>query len=376
MVVFMNTSPKIMFIAGDPSGDIHSAPIIKRIIAEYPGAKVRGIGGPSMQKEGFEPLLPFEPFNKMGYWEVAKHLRFFLNAKSFLIDQLKSNHPDLVICVDYPGFNIPFMKAAKKLGIPVLWYIAPMVWAWKKKRAAVLAEYADHIACIFPFEVDHFKPYTKNVSFVGNPLVEAIDKETQLPGRPKNKAPTVAIVPGSRVQEIEKMLFPMVEAFKIMKQKIPELQVVISKCRGLPDNLFCNLESEGVSFSSEPLNEIMMRADVAIVKSGTATLETALLGIPHVVVYKTSYISYRILKSFVKINFIGLPNIISGSEIVPECIQENAEPSVIASKLLPFLQSNDLYCGTVKKLTGLKNLLGEKYPSEAVFALIESILTL
>jgi len=266
------------------------------------------------------------------------------------------------------------MKAAKKLGIPVLWYIAPMVWAWKKKRAAVLAQEASHIACIFPFEVDYFKPYTKNVSFVGNPLVEAIDKEASPQEKCKDTRPTVAIVPGSRVQEIEKMLLPMVEAYKIMRQKVPDLQAVVSKCRGLPDKYFYCLETEGISFSSESLKEIMKRADVAIVKSGTATLETALMGIPHVIVYKTSWISYKILKSFVKIKFIGLPNIISGSEVVPECIQKDADPSIIASKLLLFLQNGDYYRETVGKLTGLKKFLGEKYPSEAVFSLIQSIL--
>jgi lipid-A-disaccharide synthase len=370
----MNPKPNIMFIAGDPSGDTHSAPVVKRILVEYPGARVWGIGGPLMQKEGFEPLLPFEPFNKMGFLEVARHLGFFLKAKSFLINQLQSNRPDLVVCVDYPGFNIPFMKAAKKLGIPVLWYIAPMVWAWKKKRAAVLAQGASHIACIFPFEVDYFKPYTENVSFVGNPLVEAIDKEGRSQEKSKNTRPTVAIVPGSRVQEIEKMLFTMVDAYKIMKQKVPDLQGVISRCRGIPDSFFSGLEIEGISFSSESLNEIMKRADVAMVKSGTATLETALMGIPHVIVYKTSWVSYKILKSFVKIKFIGLPNIISGSEIVPECIQKDADPSIVASKLLPFLQNRDYHRETVGKLTGLKNLLGEKYPSEAVFSLIQSIL--
>jgi lipid-A-disaccharide synthase len=166
-----------MFVAGDPSGDEHASAVIGELRKQLPDVRLFGIGGPCMQENGFEALLPFEPFNRMGIAEVLLHLPFFLNAKSFLIKQLRNIRPAALVCVDYPGFNIPLMKAARGLGIPVVWYIVPQVWAWKKKRAKVLGDYASFIAVVFPFEKEYFIPYPAPVEFVGHPLVELLDRE-------------------------------------------------------------------------------------------------------------------------------------------------------------------------------------------------------
>jgi lipid-A-disaccharide synthase len=214
------SSLSLMFIAGDPSGDEHTAPIVERLRAGIPEASLWGIGGPAMEKNGFTPVMPFAPFNRMGFAEVAAHLRFFFSARRTLIDTMEKRRPDALVCVDYPGFNIPMMKASQKLGIPVVWYIAPMVWAWKQDRAAVLGAHAAHIAVIFPFEVPYFSCYEAPVSFVGNPTVEAMRlegafaaKRSVHPGSPRSGNFRIALVPGSRVQEIEHLLPRMLSAF-------------------------------------------------------------------------------------------------------------------------------------------------------------------
>jgi lipid-A-disaccharide synthase len=357
-----------MFIAGDPSGDIYAAPVIKRLREQDSSIEVWGIGGPFMVKEGFTPLMPFEPFNKMGFKEVISHLGFFLDAKKKLIDQMKKHKPDCLVCIDYPGFNMPMMKAAYKIGIPVVWYIAPMVWAWKKKRAAVLGKCATYIACIFPFEVQYFLPYTDNVGFVGNPSVESMEPVSIKRDTGNLK---IAIVPGSRKQEVEKMLPVMLDAFRIIRNEFPSATAIVSHFSLLDESLFEIVKNyEGVTLVKKPLRDILSDSSHAIVTSGTATLETALLGVPMAIIYRTSKMTHFIVKSFLKIKFIGLPNIIAGKEIVPECIQENANPEQIASRIRKFIKNNEYCSETLDELFKLKNDLGVQKPSFEVAEII------
>lgn len=361
-------SRSIMFIAGDPSGDIHAAPVIKRLRDQDSSIEVWGIGGPIMAREGFTSLMPFEPFNKMGFKEVIAHLGFFLDAKKKLINQMKQRKPDCLVCIDYPGFNMPIMKAAYKIGIPVIWYIAPMVWAWKKKRAAVLGKCASHIACIFPFEVQHFLPYTDKVSFVGNPSVESMEpvkikKDTDLLN--------IAIVPGSRKQEVEKMLPVMLNAFRIIRNEFPSATATVSQFPLLDQSFFEIVKNyEGVSLTKKPLREILCESSYAIVTSGTATLETALSGVPMTIVYKTSLMTYFIMRSLLKVNFIGLPNLIAGKEIVPECIQDDANPEQIACRIGKFITNKEYCSATLGELIKLKHDLGVQKPSFEVAEII------
>ena len=375
------SSPSLMFIAGDPSGDEHCAPIVERLRAEIPGASLWGIGGPAMENRGFTPVMPFTPFNRMGFAEVAAHLGFFLSARRTLIDTMKQRRPDALVCVDDPGFNIPMMKAAHALGIPVVWYIAPMVWAWKQDRAAILGANAAHIAVIFPFEVPYFASYKAPVSFVGNPTVEAMGlegafaaKHSSRPGSPRRGDFRIAIVPGSRVQEIEHLLPRMLSAFSILKQRFPGLHATVSACPVLPASLYRRIiGGSPVEVFDGRLREMLGRADVAIVTSGTATLETALLGIPHVIAYHTSFVSYAIGRRLVRIPFIGLPNIIAGKAIVPECIQEQVTPEHLATAAARFIESPEEYGKTADALIVLREMLGEKKPSSEVSAIIKTV---
>lgn len=370
--------PSLMFIAGDPSGDGHAAQVIGRLRLDLPEASLWGIGGPAMEREGFRPVMPFAPFNRMGFAEVAAHLGFFLAARRSLIDIMKLRRPDALVCVDYPGLNIPLMKAAHRLGIPVVWYIAPMVWAWKRDRAAVLGALAAHIAVIFPFEVPCFSPYRAPVSFVGNPTVEAMVRENAFAPKPKNHSGgggfRIAIVPGSRRQEIEHLLPRMLKAFAILKERFPGLRAMVSACPSIPASLYRKIIGGApVEMFAGPLRELLGRTDLALVTSGTATLETALLGVPHVIAYHTSPVTYALMRQLVKAEFIGLPNIVAGKAVVPECIQGQADGGHLAAAVSRFIESPQEYGRTAGELAALRAMLGEKKPSVEVSAIITSL---
>jgi lipid-A-disaccharide synthase len=372
-------SSSILFIAGDPSGDQHASAVVRRTRGEFPDLPLWGIGGPAMENEGFEAVMPFAPFNRMGYLEVAAHLAFFLSARKRLIAMMDERRPSALVCVDYSGFNIPMMKAAHRLNIPVLWYIAPMVWAWKQKRAAVVGSYASHIATIFPFEVPYFTGFKATVSFAGNPTVEAMEREGCFAkgkkSHPGGSAFRIAIVPGSRRHEIEETLPRMLSAFGILRERFPGLRAVVSRYRGLPEDLYrryCG--ALPVELYGGPLREMLGTADCALVASGTATLETALLGIPFIVTYHASFITHAIFKRFLRIRYIGLPNIIASEAIVPECIQEEAAPANLARTLERFIVSPELYNTTAGKLVALREKLGEKRPSEEVSGILKEMI--
>jgi lipid-A-disaccharide synthase len=368
-----------MFVAGDPSGDQHASAIVQRLSTLMPGVRCFGIGGPSMQSMGFEPLRRFEDFNRMGLWEVLVHLPFFLKAKKFLTTAMDSNKPKALVCVDYPGLNIPLMKEAHKREIPVVWYIVPQVWAWKKKRAALLGRYASFIGAVFPFEVDFFKSYSAPVSFVGHPLVEARQYRNKVNGtgeikNQRDRDSILSLVPGSRKQEVAAILPVMINAAALLKRQYPNLRVVVSKCHGLPMELYqpACLQT-GIDVFEGQLSDLLDRARYALVTSGTATLETALAGVPMVIVYRTSAMTYWILKQMVRVPYIGLPNIVAGERIVPECIQRQANGHELAQEMQKYINSPEYYEATVEKLSRLKGLLGGKSPSVEIASAIISI---
>ena len=368
-----------MFAAGDPSGDQHASAIVQRLSTLMPGVRCFGIGGPAMRSMGFEPLMRFEDFNRMGLWEVLVHLPFFLKAKKILTTAMDSNKPEALVCVDYPGLNIPLMKEAYKRGIPVVWYIVPQVWAWKKKRAALLGKYASYIGAVFPFEVDFFKSYSAPISFVGHPLVEARQYRNKVNGtgelkNQRDRDSILLLVPGSRKQEVAAILPVMINAAVLLKRQYPTMRVLVSKCHGLPMELYqpACLQTDIDVFEGR-LSDVLDRVRYALVTSGTATLETAFAGVPMVIVYRTSAVTYWILKQMVRVPYIGLPNIVAGERIVPECIQRKANGHELAQEMKKYVESPDYYELTVKKLARLRGVLGGKNPSGEVALAIETI---
>jgi len=365
-----------MFVAGDPSGDIHASHVIAALRTREPGVECCGVGGPAMVAAGFEPLLPFEPFNRMGFLEVVRTLPFFLRARRLLVQRMREQRPDALVLVDYASFNMRLLRPARKLGVPVVWYIAPKVWAWKAWRAKVLGNSAASIGVIFPFETRCFEHFPARTVFVGNPLVEALERR-DAGIRPDLLSPKpstfcrLAILPGSRRQEVERMLTPMVGAYNLLRRTYRQLRATVSVVPWLPRELYQAAgQTSSVELFEGPLEEMLETADVALVTSGTATLETALAGVPHVIAYRTSAISYRIYKILVRTQFIGLPNIVAGRSLLPECIQEQVNAPTLALELDRFLASRSTYCDTVRQLLALRHVLGSKRPSEEVAGLV------
>jgi lipid-A-disaccharide synthase len=368
-----------MFVAGDPSGDLHASHVIRRLRDTAPEFECCGVGGAAMEREGLTQLLPFGPFNCMGFLEVLKSLPFLTRARRHLLREIATRRPAALVLVDYASFNIPLMKAAHEMGVPVVWYIAPKVWAWREKRAEVIGNCATVIATIFPFEPKHFERYPARAVFVGNPLVEALGGDGGEQHAPLSipKPGTffrMTIVPGSRRQEVKHMLRPMLQAYMVLKQNHRQFRATVSKCPWLPARLYDEyLDVSGVDLCEGTLDDAMRGSDVALVTSGTATLETALRGTPHVIAYRTSAISYRLYRAFLKIPHIGLPNIIAGEKLVPECIQGDANPVSMAAELEKFISSYEYYQHTVQRLLYLRDLLGSKKPSEEVARIIQDV---
>jgi lipid-A-disaccharide synthase len=329
-----------------------------------------------MQKQGFEAIMPFAPFNRMGLSEVLSNILFFTRAEKVIIREMSNRRPAVVVLVDYAGFNIRIMKAALRSGIPVVWYIAPKVWAWKKKRAPVIASAASEIACILPFEPAHFQGFSAKPVYVGNPCVEELIRKygpnLRPFGRTGGKAVNrVALVPGSRPQEIRRILEPMAAAGDMLRKKYG-VELKISVYQGLDKSLFQDvLDKYGIEPFSGPLDELLAWADCAMVTSGTATLQTALMEVPHVLVYKTSLFNYVAFKAVVRLKFVGLPNIIAKKEIIKECLQKKADPIPLAAEMSRFIEDPEYYAKTKRELSHLKNELGVLKPSEQVAGIIE-----
>ncbi len=370
----------LLFLAGDPSGDQHAAPVVRRVRESIGQLTAFGIGGPCMAREGFSPLLPFEQFNRMGFVEVLGNVGFFLRARRMIERALRERRPDALICVDYASFNMPIMKTAHALGIPVIWYISPKVWVWKKYRARTLGEHATAIATILPFEPAYFEGRAARVAYVGNPLIEAaleagagrVDHVRQARAAFERKRPwKIALVPGSRTQEIAAILPEMTGAIRALRDQGVEAEVRISKYGQLAPELYAPAKAlSGAALDEGPLPALYAWADCALVTSGTATLEAAVEGVPFVLVYKTNPVNWFLGRILMNFTYVGLPNIIAQKEIAPERLQEQAGAASLASTVQDILDSAQRYAAMTDELRAVQQTLGTASPSAEVARMI------
>ncbi|HYG77176.1 MAG TPA: hypothetical protein VEK08_19385 [Planctomycetota bacterium] len=358
-------------LAGEASGDTHAAKLITALKAIDPAARCLGMGGPKMAAAGMEVLKDLDGMQVVGFWEVAKKYGFFKKVFYELLDRVKQTKPDALICIDYPGFNLRFAKEVKKLGIPVLYYIVPQVWAWKAMRAKSMAEFVDRAYCVFDFEPPWFLKYGLKAEFVGHPLVDhdsglrIADCGLELPPGPK----TVAFLPGSREGELRAHTEPMCQAFSHLKRATAlrglfSIQAGITKgyanfvkhyldlgehiseyykrVGGTPRADMRPLTEAQVIVSNESEFRAAVKhhsftlpavSDFSVVKSGTSTLEAGLAGNPMCVVYKASSISYAIAHLLVNIPVFSLVNIVLGRYAVPELLQSDVNPQRIAQEI-------------------------------------------
>jgi lipid-A-disaccharide synthase len=316
-------------ISGEASGDLHGSNLIKELKKKDADADIRCWGGDKMEAAGATLVKHYKELAFMGFLEVIKNLGTILKNIKFCKEDILQYQPTTLILIDYPGFNLRIAKWAKEQGIKVIYYISPQVWAWKENRVKLIKECVDKMLVILPFEKEFYKKWNYEVEYVGHPLVEEVDRFLLTVDRTghlttSNEQPTtnnlIALLPGSRQQEILKKLPIMLEVAK----HFPNYQFVVAKAPGLDESFYAALLApyKNVSSVVNKTYELLVQSKAALVTSGTATLETALFAVPEVICYKGSAFSYQIAKRLIKIKFIGLVNLIMDKEVVKELIQD------------------------------------------------------
>ncbi|HEX6070171.1 MAG TPA: lipid-A-disaccharide synthase, partial [Longimicrobiaceae bacterium] len=326
--------------AGEPSGDLHGAGLARALRARIPGVRLIGLGGARMEAEGVRLLATVDDLAVMGFVEVASRLPYFLRLRRKVFETLAREGVDLVIPIDYPGFNLRMARHAKKLGIPVLYYIAPQVWAWHASRARDLARDTDEVAVILPFEEEFLRGAGASARFVGHPLLDLGEPELSRDDALRRwgadpARPVLALFPGSRPQEVRRHLELFNAAAADVVRRRPGVQPIIGASRDLDPTVF--------SGSPWPLADdprtLLHHATAAIVKSGTTTLEAALAGTPFVVAYRMNPLSYQLARRLVEVPHIALANLVAEERLAPELVQDAATPEALSAAVLPLLEA-------------------------------------
>lgn len=362
---------KYFIIAGEKSGDLHASNLAKELLAIDPQAQILGWGGESMQAAGVRILRHYNDMAFMGFWEVIKNLPTIRRYLKECRQQIQEFRPDAVILVDYGGFNMKVAEFCRRAGFRTFYYISPKVWAWNTRRAYKIKRLIDHMFVIFPFEKDFFARFGYKVDYVGNPIMDAIaayrrDEHFLTKNQIDPARPVIALLPGSRRQELKLLLPEMVE----VSRQFPEYQFVVAGISRLPQEWYAACKANpGIRIVYDATYDLLSHAHAAIVTSGTATLETALFGVPEVVVYKASRLNYHIAKAVAKVKYISLVNIVMGREVVPELIQKDCTPANISRHLREIMEGD----GRKRMLddyTALRRLLGEPGASKRTASLI------
>jgi lipid-A-disaccharide synthase len=335
---------KYYIIAGEASGDLHGSNLMKSLYNEDPTAEIRFWGGDLMQSVGGTLVKHYRDLSFMGFLEVALNLKTILNNIKICKKDILEFQPDVLVFIDYPGFNMRIAKWAKKLGMKTHYYISPQIWAWKENRIKDIKRDIDKMYVILPFEKDFYEnKHHYQVEFVGHPLIDAIHNRTsvnEIEFRKENNLsnkPIIAILPGSRKQEITKMLSVMLSVVA----DFPDYQFVIAGAPSQEYSFYSTfLKANNCHFISNKTYDLLSVSYAALVTSGTATLETALFKVPEVVCYKGSWLSYQIAKKIVTLKYISLVNLIMDKEVVTELIQENCNSKNIKIELQKLLDSN------------------------------------
>ena len=356
-----------MIIAGEASGDLHGAHLVRAMRSINPSLRFYGVGGEKMEEAGVRLVAHSSGMAVMGITEILPRLGFILKVRRGLRRSLKESAPPLLILIDYPGFNLPLARFAHENRIRVFYYISPKVWAWRKKRIYALEKYVDRMALILPFEEEVYAEVDLDARFVGNPLLDTVQRKC-----PRGEAmkrfglqeglTTIALLPGSRKGEVTRLLPVMLSMAQILKKRIPAIQFVLPLAATLP--LDCvqgpvNRQGVDIRITRGDLYDVVGLADIAVVASGTATLETALLGVPMIIVYKVSPLSYLIGRMFVHVDHIGLVNLIADRRIVPELIQGDATPERMAEEVYDLLTSGARMEEMKRDLLHVGKMLGE-----------------
>ncbi len=376
---------RIMIIAGESSGDFHSASLILALKKINPEIEISGIGGQRMRAAGADIYFDISELSIIGFTDVLKNLRKIKKAFNALLEKIDATSPDAVVLVDYPGFNLKLAQELKKRKIPVIYYISPQIWAWWRGRIKTIRRFVDKMIVVFKFEEALYKDYGIDVSFVGHPLLDnaqpTLSRQDFLNrlGLSLQKR-TIGIAPGSRKMEIERILPILLESAKLIKDKLPQVQFVLLKAPGLAREIF---ESKIRKYACLPAGrnlpialcenqtyDFLKCCDFVLVSSGTATLETAIMQKPMIIVYKVSFLNWLIAKPLIRLPFIGLVNVVAGKEVVPEFIQYKARPRLIAEKTIEILTSQAALTNVKAELEKVRKSLGSSGASQKAAQII------
>lgn len=329
---------KYYIIAGEASGDLHASNLIRELKNGDPLAEFRCWGGDLMQAQGANIVKHYRDLAFMGFLEVLLNLRAILGNLKFCKVDIQQFKPDAVILVDYPGFNLRIARFVHKLKIPVIYYISPQIWAWKQSRVKIIRKVVDKMLVILPFEKDFYARHKVEVEFTGHPLLDALARKQVMPLNTGDEKPVVALLPGSRSQEIKKVLPVMLEVAEHFK----EVKFVIAGVPSLGEEFYHQFEvHQDVQVIMNRTYDLLSHAKAALVTSGTATLETALIGTPEVVCYKGGYLSYLIARQLIKIKYISLVNLIMDRLVVKELIQHDLNVRQLTDELNALLYNDE-----------------------------------
>jgi lipid-A-disaccharide synthase len=358
---------KLAIVAGEASGDLHASEVVRELKKSDPGLKTFGIGGDLLAREGMTLLHHASEMGIVGLFNVLRHLPMFRRVFNELIETIAAERPDVVLLVDYPDFNLRVARRCKEMGLRVIYYISPQLWAWRKGRVHHIAKYVDRMVVIFPFEEDFYRKHGVPVTYVGHPLVEQL-AGVRRPARKPDRL-RIALLPGSRRMEVETLLPPMLEAVELLRRERTVEPYVIQAPTIEHDELETIMAATGVTVPILPHDrgEGVAAADVALSSSGTATLESAILGTPVVVMYRLSRATYALAKRLVNLPHFSLVNIVAGAEVVPELIQDDVNAERIAAEVRKLVEPGH-YARVTEQLAAVRAKLGEPGASRRVAA--------
>jgi len=362
-----STNKRILILAGEASGDLLSAKLIQAIHQQNPTITIDGMGGVKMRQAGAKILINSDEISVVGFFEILKQFSSIYAAMKKIKNYLKESPPDLVILVDYPGFNLRVAKTANKLGIKVLYYVSPQIWAWRYHRIHFIKKYIDKMAVLFSFEEKIYQKENVPVSFVGHPMVDAITPHINTEQicqqfNLKSNQPIIALLPGSRKQEIKRLMPIILKTIPLIQQKIPAAQFILPLASSLNINdIHPHLNAKPhpkITIIENNTYNVLPLCSAAITASGTVTLETALNAIPMAIIYKVNASTAWFARRFIKLAHIGLCNIIAENQVAKEFLQENAKPQSIADEVIELIENQNYRTQVIHNLNKVKENLG------------------
>lgn len=363
------TTGGLFISAGDPSGDNATTRLVAELQQNHPDLLLTGLGGPKLRKQGQEQLADYHDLAVLGFWEVVKNYSFFKRLMKQCVAKIESQRPKCILLVDYPGFNLRLAAKVKPLGIPIVYYISPQIWAWHKNRIHQIKALVDLMLVNLPFEKVLYDERGVKNEVVGHYLLEDIPDEYV--GSTPPGANQLALLPGSRKQEIERMLQPMLETAVLHNRAFGSKAVVVGiEGRFDYESAIAPYEKDGILLSYGDSRRIMYESDLVLTASGTATLETGIVGRPMVIIYKTGFVTYWIARSVITLDSIGLVNLVLGKPTVPELIQHEATPAKMAAALAKYQADSSYREKIISELHRVPEILGKYAASERAARLV------